>query len=279
MKIRYLLLFFLAPIFSFAQDALVFNKKFVQSEDKWVAFTADSTGAHPFGFIYIDSEAGLTLDYLGSFTIGKNGKFNFEKQDADKSIKYRLEPNNVMVAFVPDVKLSELGVEKVPDWLKYYKEGENTAEYQYKLGYRYNGWGECGKALEFLNKAYQINPKYEGLKVELAYSHNCLGEYKKAIAFLMLSVKEETVTSYAVKELIFAQAHNGDLKDAENTLRLFDSKITDKTYAAENAFAILQGYYMKKDIANFNRWLKESNIQNDQRFQAYAKQMQSELKQ
>lgn len=279
MKINLFLLFFLAPIYTFAQDALAFNKKFVQSEDRWVAFQADYTGSYNFGFIYIDSEAGLTLDYSGSFTIDSNGKFNFKKLDIDGSMKYRLELNNVMVAFVPDAKLSELGVEKVPSWLKHYKEGENTAERQYKWGYMYNGWGECEKALEFLNKAYKINPNYEGLKVELAFSNNCIGDYKKAITFLMSSLKKETVTSYIIKELIFAQAHNGDAKDAENTFKLFDSKIADKTYVAENAYNILQSYYKKKDVANFNRWLKESDIGNNQRFQAYVKQMQSELQQ
>lgn len=47
-------------IFSIAQSKLVFDKKFVQCEDKWVAFPADSTGSYNLGFIYIDSQAGLT---------------------------------------------------------------------------------------------------------------------------------------------------------------------------------------------------------------------------
>tara|TARA_R110002020_G_scaffold379911_2_gene591152 strand:- start:909 stop:1742 length:834 start_codon:yes stop_codon:yes gene_type:complete len=275
---QYLIFTFLISILSYGQSNLVFDKKFVQSEDKWVAFPADSTGSYNFGFIYIDSQAGLTFDYTGSFKIDENGKFNLKKKEIEGSMKYRLEPNNVMVAFIPDTKYSELGINQIPDWLKFYKEDENTIDRQFKWGYMYNGWGECEKALEFLNKVYELNPKYEGLKVELAYSHNCLKNYDKAIDYIMESMREEPVTAYLIKELIFSQSKNGDLQDAENTFNLFDSKIPDKSYRSENAYNILQGYYNNKDLKNFNRWLKESNIQADKRFQTYIEQMITNLK-
>jgi tetratricopeptide (TPR) repeat protein len=265
-------------IFSFAQSKLIFDKKFVQCEDKWIAFPADSTGSYNLGFIYIDSQAGLTFNYEGSFKIDENGKFNFKKREMEGMMKYRLEPNNVLVAFIPEIKFSELGIKKVPDWLKFYKKDENTVERQYRWGYMYNGWGECEKALEFLNRAYKLNPKYEGLKVELAYSYNCLKNYSKSIEILMQSLKEETVTAYTIKELIYSQAKNGDLQDAEKTFNLFLSKIPDTSYKSENAFNILQGYYLKKDNKNFQRWLTESNIKSDKKFQPYVEQMIANLK-
>lgn len=274
----YLIFAFFITIFSYGQYDLNFNKKFVQSEDKWVAFPADSTGSYIFGFIYIDSEAGLTFDHEGSFKIDENGKFIFKRKETEGFVKYRLEPNNVLVAFIPNIKFSELGINETPDWLKFYKEDENTVERQYKWGYMYNSWGECENALEFLEKAYNLNPKYEGLKVELAYSHNCLKNYNKAIEYLMESMREEPVTAYLIKELIYAQVNNGDLQDAENTFNLFDSKISDKTYQPENAYNILQAYYFKNDIINFNRWLEESNVQADKRFQPYVEQMITNLK-
>lgn len=130
----------------------------------------------------------------------------------------------------------------------------------------------------YLNKAYEINPKFKNLKVELAYSHNCLKDYNKAIEYLMESVREEPVTSYTVKELIYAQTHNGDVEDAENTFNIYDSRISDKTYRAENAFNILQGYYKKRDVDNFNRWLKESKLKREKRFETYVEQMIVNLK-
>lgn len=68
------LLFVLFSLKSNGQTDLQFNKKFIQSEDQWVAFSADSLGNHSFGFIYIDAQAGLTLNYSGSFKIDSNGK-------------------------------------------------------------------------------------------------------------------------------------------------------------------------------------------------------------
>ncbi|MGB8194573.1 MAG: hypothetical protein WCF67_21760, partial [Chitinophagaceae bacterium] len=46
-----------------AQTPLEFNKRFVECEDKWVAFQAEEDGTHAFGFIYIDEHAGLTLNH------------------------------------------------------------------------------------------------------------------------------------------------------------------------------------------------------------------------
>lgn len=263
---------------SYGQNNLVFDKKVIQSEDRWVAFPADSTGAYICGFIYIDSQAGLTLNYEGSFKIDESGKFNLQKKEVDGYVKYRLTPNNLKVAFIPSTKFSELGISEIPDWLKFYKEDEGTVERQYKWGYMYNGWGECEKALEFLNKAYKLNRQYEGLRVELAYSYNCLGNYNKAIKYLMESMREESVTAYLIKELIYSQAKNSDLVDAENTFDLFDSKISDKAYRLENAYNILQGYYLLKDIENFNRWLQKTDLENNERFRSYVKQMINELK-
>ncbi|WP_298393501.1 hypothetical protein [Flavobacterium sp.] len=278
MKKHLIIIIYFISIFSFAQSNLVFNKKFVQSEDNWVAFPADSTGSYNLGFIYIDSQAGLTFDYEGSFKIDEKGKFNFKKKEIEGAMKYRLEPNDVLVAFIPENKFAELGIKKVPDWLRFYKSDENTIERQYRWGYRYNGWGECEKALEFLNQAYKQNPKFKGLKVELAYSYNCLEKYSKSIEILMQALKEETATSYLIKELIYAQAKSGNLQEAESTFNSYLTKIEDKTYKSENAYNILQGYFLKKDKANFQRWLTESNLKTDKTFQPYVEQMISNLK-
>ena len=82
-----------------AQSQLQFDKKFVESEDKWVAFPADSIGNYNFGFIYIDAQAGLTLEYEGFFKIDQTGKFILDKNEKTSSMKYRLQPNNTLVAF------------------------------------------------------------------------------------------------------------------------------------------------------------------------------------
>lgn len=261
-----------------AQNGLQFEKRFVQSVDKWVAFSADSTGAFPFGFIYIDQDAGLTLDYGGTFRIDKSGKFLKEKEEGERSIKYRLQPNNVLVALIPESNFADLNIQAVPEWLKFYKKDEGSIEYLYRRGYLYNGYGECEKALEYLEKANEMNPNFKGLAVELAYSYNCLKRYESAIKVLQIALKASPKDAYTNKELIYAQAKMGKLEDASNTYRK-TSRFPDKTYNAENAYNILQAYYFQKDKKNFFKWWEETKeyISSNQQFLANAELMKREL--
>lgn len=261
-----------------AQNDLKFEKRFVQSEDAWVAFPADSTGAFPFGFIYIDAEAGLTLEYGGMFKIDKNGKFLKEKVEEERSIKYRLQPNNVLVALIPETNFGDLNIQAVPEWLKFYKKDQGSVEQLYRWGFFYNGYGECEKALEYLEKANKLNPNFKGLAVELAYSYNCLARYESAIKILQTALKATPKDAYTNKELIFAQAKMEKLEDAANTFRK-TSKFPDKTYNAENAYNILQGYYLLKDKKNFSKWWEETKeyISSNQQFLTNAEFMKKNL--
>ncbi|ESU18690.1 hypothetical protein FCR2A7T_20920 [Flavobacterium cauense R2A-7] len=277
MKKLILFIVLFSTIYSVAQDKLNFNTKFTQSEDKWVAFSADSLGSHIFGFIYIDSEAGLTFDYSGSFKIDSNGKYLLKKKEMEGAIKHRLQPNNVLVAIIPESHFAELGVSKFPEWLKYYKEDENTIERLYKWGYMYNGWGECAKALEFLEKANKINPDYKGLRVELGFSYNCLGQSQKAISILKAALKTEPKDAYIYKELLYSQIHNDQLDDAVKTYDKVVAEIADKTYNAENAFNILGVYFRQKNIKKFNEWIKKTQIDNDKKFGPYVERLKKEL--
>ncbi|MBF4465993.1 tetratricopeptide repeat protein [Flavobacterium sp. LC2016-12] len=275
-------LFVLLFVFNIsAQNQLQFDKKFVQSEDKWVAFSADSTGAYPYGFIYIDPQAGLTFDYEGTFKIDPAGKFIPKRREIDGQMKYRLQPNNNLVAFISEARFEELHINKIPEWLKFYKEDEGTVKRLYNWGFMYNGWNECEKGLEYLEKAQKIDPEYKGLRVELAFSYNCLKQYQKAVDILKIALQKEPLDAYTNKELIYAETKNGNLQDAENVCRKVFKECTEKTYNSENAYNVLQAYYIKKDIEKFNRWFIEANsyLMNDQKIKPLAEQMKVELKQ
>lgn len=261
-----------------AQNDLKFDKKFVQSEDKWVAFKADSVGSHNFGFIYIDAQAGLTFDYAGSFKINTDGKYILKKKEMEGMMKYRLEPNNVLVALIPESHYNELEITKFPDWLKFYKEGENTIERLFKWGYMYNGWGECAKALEFLEKAKTMDPNFKSLRVELAYSYNCLGQYEKAIEVLKTAMKSEPKDAYINKELLYAYVHNNQLDEAIALYNKIEKEVPDKTYNLENAYNILGEYFRRKDLKKFTEWMNKTQIDKDKRFAPYVAQMKKELK-
>lgn len=277
---KYLSILILAlTIYGVAQEKLNFNTKFTQSEDQWVAFPADSLGEHNFGFIYIDEQAGLTFDFQGSFQIDQKGSFTYKKKKIDGKLKYRLEPNNTLVAIIPESHYSELEITKTPDWLHLYKTNENSIERLYKWGYMYNGWGECAKALTFLNKAYEMQPDYKGLRVEIAYSYNCLENYTDAISILKAAVQSEPNDAYIYKELLYAQVHNHQLNDALLTYQKIINEVKDQKYTSENAFNILAEYYSRNDLKSFNAWVEKTKIDKDKLFGPYVEKMKQELKQ
>jgi len=239
-----------------AQNILKFDKRFVESEDKWVAFQKgkDTLG---YGFIYIDAQAGLTLNYEGNFIISEDGTF-IPKKLNNTGIKVRLQPNQVRVAFIPENKFSELQIPAVPEWLKIYKGDTTSVERLYRWGFLYNGWNECAKALVYLEKARKINPQFKGLPVELAFSYNCLNQFDKAIPVLQNALETNPADAYINKELIYAQIKSGQLDKAAESCKKALAVCTDKTYNGENCYNLLHSYYQLKDKANFNAWLAET---------------------
>lgn len=260
--IRYLLLATLfAAVHAQAQSTLQFDKRFVESEDHWVAFQQDKDGSYPYGFIYIDEQAGLTLNYEGKFTILPNGAFEPKKLDS-ANIKVRLEANNVKVAFIPVEKFTELGITPFPEWLSAYKKDTGSVSRLFKWGYMYNGWEQCEKALGYLQRANDIDPNYKGLRVEIAFSYNCLGNYEKAAAVLADAIRLEPTDAYTNKELIYALIKSDQLDKASEACQKAMEVCKDKQYNGENCYNLLYTYYTKKDKDNFNHWVKQARKWN-----------------
>ena len=236
-----------------AQTILKFDKRFVESEDKWVVFQMDKDSSYAYGFIYIDAQAGLTLNYEGNFKITQTSVFIPKKLDST-NMKVRLQPNNVRVAFIPDNKFNELKISVIPEWLKYYKTDTASVERLYRWGYMYNGWNECAKALTYLEKAEKINPKFKGLAVELSFSYNCLNQYDKSESILEEEIKINSADAYVNKEYIYTLTKNSKIDKAVNQFEASIKILKDNQYNAENCYNILQYYYKEKDKMNFNKW-------------------------
>lgn len=268
----------LSPLLLFSQSKLNFQKRFIQAENKWVALLADTSGSHAYGFVYTDPTAGLTLDFQGYFKVNADNTYTVKKKENDSQMKYRIQPNNTLVAIIPENKFTELGVSKVPDWLKFYQTDTVSSSHFYKKGYNYNAWNECETALIFLKKAYQKEPNYKGLRTEMAFSYNCLERYQEAITILQQAIKDNPVDAYAIKELIFSQVKNGAVDEALSTYKEFAKKNLNNPYQNENAYNILHGYFTKKDIENFNKWLTETQIANDKQFAPHIIKMKKDLK-
>lgn len=238
-----------------AQTELNFDKRFVQSEDKWVAFKLDSDDDYGFGFIYIDAEAGLTMNYEGTFEIMSSGEYVPTRIDST-NMKVRLEASTAAVAFIPASKFQELKIQEIPEWLEAYKTDLNSIERLYKWGFMYNGWNECEKALSFLEKAEKIDPEFKGLAVELAFSYNCLIRYDEAEKILEEEIKKHPGNAYINKEYIYTLAKNNRIDKAINQFETSLKSVEDRQYNAENCYAILYYYYYQGDKENFDKWYK-----------------------
>lgn len=274
-----LLLFLSVGSSVYAQaDGLVYDKRFVECEDRWVAFQKGRDSTHAFGFIYVDAQAGLTFNYEGSFTVGPDGKFIAKKME-DSQYKVRLQPNKVLVAFIPENRFAELRIQAVPDWLRYYKTDTSSVAHFYRWGFMYNGWGECAKALEFLKKAEAMDADFKGLAVELAYSYNCLNNFEKAIAVLQRALKATPTDAYVNKELVFAYAQSGDTEKAAAACEQAMKVCEDKTYDGENCYNVLHGYYLKKDKAGFSKWLQQTKtlVKGNKQFEDNIKTMEKQM--
>lgn len=258
MKILLASLLLFITIISAAQPGLEFNKRFVESEDRWVAFALGKDSSQPYGFIYIDAQAGLTLQYEGNFTVGPDGKFISKKATENGAVKIRLEPNSVKVAFLPEHRVKELGHSWVPDWLSIYKQTSDSIGRMVRWGYFYNHWGESAKALTYLEKAYALDPQKENVEFELAYAYNALERFNDAIAVLDKAIQRKPAECLYYKELSYAQIHVNNMGKADEATRSGVQHCEDKKMKAEICYNLTYTYFKNKDKSKFEIWAAET---------------------
>jgi tetratricopeptide (TPR) repeat protein len=278
-KIKYILLIvgFYSITLS-AQNTLKFNKRYIDCEDKWVAFKMNKDSSYSFGFIYIDTQAGLTLNWKGNFFIAANGTFIPPKMDTT-SIKYKLEYSTNRVAVIPKEKLLELKIPEFPAWLKNYKTDTTSVERLFRIGLIYNIWNENVKAFSFLERAKLINPKFPGLETELGYAYNGLEMYDDALISLENALKYDTDSGSIYKEISYAQVHKDELEKAVSTSKKAIEYCKDNDLKGEIAFNMAQGYYKRKDKNNFKVWAKETKkwVSKDDEYSTTIDKMEKDL--
>lgn len=242
----------------FAQENLLeFNKNFYESEDHWVAFPPnEDENKYMYGFIYLDNSAGFTFHYEGSFSIDSNGKFTSDEKDKNSRIIRRLEPNTRKMAIIPDSKLKELEVPKIPDWLENYKSDETT-ETLVRKGYFLNHIGASTNALEPLLKAYKLNPHEKGLEFELSYAYNAAGEFKKAVEVLEIALKNNPKDHMFYRELGYSYINMKKPLEAEKVYKKGILVSNDDFQKAEMAYNMAGVYYQSKEKSKFEEWAKQ----------------------
>ena len=281
---KYFPVFFILLITNLnAQNILNFDKRNVQCEDKWITYQMNKDSLYSYGYIYIDSQAGLTFNYEGDFKINKKGeiiKIESREKRAPGFMKVRLKPTRVAIAEIPESIFKELNIEKTPVWLKSYKGDENSIEHLFRWGYLYNGYEEIEKALTYLEKAEKINPNFKGLQTELAFSYNASGKFDKAVIALQKELNSNPNDCYSLKELAYAFNHLDKQDKTIETYNVMKSACNDKLYIQETAYNLAFIYYTNKDMINFEKWDNEARkwSDNENQFTKNLTQLEIEIK-
>lgn len=279
MRITILTLILISNI-GFSQNNLTelkFDTKYFNAVDNWVAFpNKDTDSIYAYGFIYLDNQAGFTLNYEGKIQIADNNLKLIAKDSSNiiGFMKYRLEPNTSLVSVLTENQISALNLPKEPEWLLIYKEGSDQIDYLKQEGYHYNHVGAYEQALKPLLKAYGIDPHFDGLEFELAYAYNHLGQFEKAIPILDKAIENNPKNYYFFRELGYSYLGLNQIDKAEKTYRK-GIKMSDNDFEkSEMSVNMAQAYFKLKNKKKFDEWaeLTKKYSTKDKRYLQYIEQ-------
>ncbi len=258
-KITVLALILISNI-GFAQNNLTelnFDTKYFDAVDKWVAFPKkDTDSTFAYGFIYLDNQAGFTLNYEAQFQIDEQELKNIPSDSTIGFMKYRLEPNTSLVSVLNKEQITALNLPNIPEWLSTYKEGSNKVSYLKNEGYHFNHVGASHLALEPLLKAYEVEPHFEGLEFELSFAYNALGKFEKAIPILEKAIENNPKNFFFFRELGFSYKNLKMIDEAEKVYRK-GIKISDDDFQkSEMAVNMAQSYFELRNKEKFDEWAK-----------------------
>lgn len=261
------------------ESLLVFDRQYYQCENKWVALPKGNDGKYILGVVYLDRQAGFTLNYKGMFTVNEKGIFELDPLDDQTNMIYRLPESYAKVALIPEAKITEMKLDPEPDWLSVYRKGENEVGELVKRGYFFNHVGGSDIAITILEEAYKKEPHAENLEFELSYAYNATEQPEKAITLLNKALENAPKNYMFYRELGYAYIHAGKTEEAEKTYTKGIGIATDATQQAEMAFNMAGAYYTQKNKAKFDQWapIVKKYAAEDSIYLEYLLKMEKEM--
>ena len=262
------LLFFSISISVFSQEnlrvdtALKFNQRYTQCERKWVILQSKGAAeSYLYGVIYLDKQAGFTLDVQGKFKIDQDGRYYIADTSflANTSMKLRLTRKSAQVALMPPAHFAELHIKPQPDWLKNYYSYTDTLAHNFRWGFVYNDLDQCDTALVYLNKVYAVQPHYKGLEFELIFAHNALNDYDGAIKIITAALEADPINPLLYRELGYAYMKEKNFNKAIYAYKTGINLCTADTQLdtkAEMAINLAEVYKSAGDDDQFKIWGK-----------------------
>lgn len=237
-----------------------FTKRASDFEGRWVVLPPQQGKDELlFAFVYVDPQAGFTLDVGGKLKVDAQGKYvRVPDANAEKArFMVRLDAQrNPPAAPLPKAALEQLGLEETPELMKFYADRSDPLTHKVTWGRHYNHVGACGQALTFLEPAYKEKPDAKGLVFELSYAYNALGRFDDALAVLKEAVARRPEDVLLGSELAYAYVNSGQMQPAIALyLKLIplcaESQMLTKSEMAMNLSA---AYERLGDKASAEKW-------------------------
>lgn len=238
------------------QPKLNFNKRFVESTNRWTALYTNKDSTYRYGYIYMDPKLGLTVHNEGTFII-KGNVYVPTKTPTGAIQTIRLQNSKTKVAWIPESRFDELQIKARPGWLDSLKIDTTSAAYLLKWAFTYNEGHESAKALTYLERVKKIDPNFPGLDFEYAYYYDITHQFDKAEALLRQSLAARPTDFGVYKELIYEEVFSNNLATAEQTYQAALPHCTTEQ-KAELSYNICVIYYRQKNKAKFNQWAAEA---------------------
>ncbi len=121
---------------------------------------------------------------------------------------------------------------------------KNDLRYQYNMGLFYLNQGSIDEAIEYLNRALDINPRYDLALYALGLSHSMNGNFEESVKHLQNCLKINPTLTDARNALGTIYQEMGLLDQAEKAFRI---AISDENYTSkDNSYYNLARIYMTK---------------------------------
>ena len=234
-------------------------------ENRWVAlYHKPEDSDYTYGFVYIDPEAGFTVQYGGRFTIDANGTFRPAPDPipGDKmNLKIRLDQNGI-AALLPPQALADLKLSEKPDWLKFYEDKADLTTHKINWGFFYNSIGDSRRALDYLEPAYKEQPDAPRAIFELTYAYNAMDRPEDAIRVAKPEFTKNPKEELLCREIAFAYLRLKNYSDATGQYQACIALCADSepgmAEKSELAMNLSAAYAALSDKTNRDAWLEKA---------------------
>lgn len=252
-----ILILFQLPVYGQADydlSTIEYNENFYDCIDDWAMFKGRGK-IHYCGFIVLDQRDGF---YYRVHTMlkDKNGRYIIVPSQSKKPFYIPIF-STLLVKKMPVEIREQLNLPEKPDWYLTHKLDTNMVFSLVNTGYHLNKMKLPNQSLEYLEKAYEIDPKERRLAFELAYSHNAIKDFTNSKKILNEALVYDSTNYLLFKELGYAYVRTDSIEKAEETYKMGIKYSDSEQMSAEMAFDLAQAYYFQGLIEKYDFWLNE----------------------